>query len=392
MTLIDVERPRVLIVDDEKQVTQSLKLVLRKEYDISAASSGEEALALLETGATFDILVSDMRMPGMSGAEFLRHSREILPHAVRIALTGQADAATTAAAVNDGQIFRFLGKPCSPAVLRAALADALTHRALHAAERDVLARTLRGLGLVLSEVLGTVHPIAAHRSERMRSAVRNLAPKLGIVDTWRVELAAALSHLGCVALKSSTVATALRKGELDETQAEAWAQHPVCGAELIENVPRLEGVADMIRRHGSRAPEFAAGEPLESWSEEALGGELLRTTLHLFGTLAVEDERNAAIGAMRESGEFHPGIVDILGELPPELRLSNEVDVRAPGLLVGMTLLEDLTSRDGVVLACSGAKVTPTLRKLANNFSQRGELREPIRVSRRPVDDAADAA
>src|SRR5688572_16636658 len=104
-------------------------LHFRRRYDVVTATSGFDGLAVLERDKTPAVVISDMRMPGMDGATFLGKVRQLLPDTVRILLTGQADLASTIAAVNDGQIFRFLTKPCPPPLLLAAVdAAAEQHR------------------------------------------------------------------------------------------------------------------------------------------------------------------------------------------------------------------------------------------------------------------------
>ncbi len=102
-------KPRLLCVDDEPIVLESLRDVLRRSFDVRTATSGPEALALLRREPRgYAVVLSDMRMPGMPGSVFLREARRCAPTAVRMLLTGYADSAAAAAAVNDGQIFRYL--------------------------------------------------------------------------------------------------------------------------------------------------------------------------------------------------------------------------------------------------------------------------------------------
>jgi diguanylate cyclase (GGDEF)-like protein len=118
-------RERILCVDDEPEVLNGLALHLRRHYDLITATSGAAALDLLSDNSDVAVIMSDMRMPGMSGAEFLARSRRLAPDAQRILLTGQTDLASAIAAINEGQICRFLTKPCGPSELLGAVADAV---------------------------------------------------------------------------------------------------------------------------------------------------------------------------------------------------------------------------------------------------------------------------
>jgi DNA-binding NtrC family response regulator len=114
---------QVLCVDDEPSILRSLQWLLKKQFDVKTAASGNEALALLETN-DFDVIVSDQRMPGMMGSEFLHEARRISPRAMRILLTGYSDLPAILRSVNDGEVFRFVNKPWNIKELPKIIADA----------------------------------------------------------------------------------------------------------------------------------------------------------------------------------------------------------------------------------------------------------------------------
>lgn len=103
-------RPRVLFVDDEPRILTSLRMLCRRRYDVRIAEGGEAALAVLREHPV-DVLVSDQRMPGMTGFELLREARSIQPGAMRLLLTGYADLNAIIGSINEGEIFRFISKP-----------------------------------------------------------------------------------------------------------------------------------------------------------------------------------------------------------------------------------------------------------------------------------------
>jgi signal transduction histidine kinase len=118
-------KPRLLLVDDERQVLDGLSLHLRRQYDVVACTSGAEALAMLDRDAAFAAVISDLRMPGMDGVELLTEIRRRAPDTTRVLLTGYADVSSAMAAVNDAAVHRFLTKPCAPAQLARALEEAV---------------------------------------------------------------------------------------------------------------------------------------------------------------------------------------------------------------------------------------------------------------------------
>lgn len=122
-TRLQPVKPKVLLVDDEERILRSLGLLLRMQYQVFATSDGHEALAILKR-EKIHVLISDQRMPIMTGSELLGRAREISPDTVRILLTGYADADAALEAVNEGEIFRYINKPWGPKELRDTIAQA----------------------------------------------------------------------------------------------------------------------------------------------------------------------------------------------------------------------------------------------------------------------------
>lgn len=120
----------VLFVDDEQALLDGLRNALRKEpYAIVTANSAQEGLRVLHERRV-DVVVSDERMPGVSGSDFLAFVRQRYPDTVRIMLTGQASLEAAIQAINEGEIYRFLSKPCSPVQLAQTLRGALLLKSL----------------------------------------------------------------------------------------------------------------------------------------------------------------------------------------------------------------------------------------------------------------------
>ena len=135
------KKPQLLIVDDEPANLQKLKRTFLREMQVHQASSGEEALQLLEKGP-FDIIITDQRMPGISGVELLRESLSNNPHAIRIILTGFTDTDDLMDAINEGQVHRYITKPWEPFSLKRTVMQDLELRDLKR-ENQLLAEQLR---------------------------------------------------------------------------------------------------------------------------------------------------------------------------------------------------------------------------------------------------------
>jgi len=117
---------KILFVDDEPAALESYRRMLRGDFEIATATSGEEGLASLRTRGPFAIVISDMQMGGMNGVQFLKGARQIAPSTMRLLLSGHMDLDVAAQAVNEASVFRLLLKPCEKSVLAEAIATALT--------------------------------------------------------------------------------------------------------------------------------------------------------------------------------------------------------------------------------------------------------------------------
>jgi DNA-binding NtrC family response regulator len=117
-------RHTILVVDDEPNILQSLQALLRLDYQVLTADSGPEGLAILDK-TDVQVVMSDQRMPGMSGVEFLGHVRRSHPFVVRVIFTGYADIHAVIDAINLGAVYRYVTKPWAPEQLQAVLRQCL---------------------------------------------------------------------------------------------------------------------------------------------------------------------------------------------------------------------------------------------------------------------------
>lgn len=158
----DRARPTLLLVDDEPSILSSLRRLLRNEgYRILTANSGREGLAVLGREEV-DVIVSDQRMPGMTGVEFLRSVRQLYPDTVRIVLSGFTELQTVTDAVNAGAIYKFLTKPWDDEQLRTHIQEAFSYRAM-ANENRLLTLEVRTANQQLASVNRELESVLARQ-------------------------------------------------------------------------------------------------------------------------------------------------------------------------------------------------------------------------------------
>ena len=116
-------RTKLLFVDDDERILNAVRALFRHDYEVVTAAGGEAAIDALKQGS-FHVIVSDQRMPGVTGVELLRQARALAPNAVRILLTGYTDLAALVGSINQGEIFKFVMKPWDNEELKKAVGDA----------------------------------------------------------------------------------------------------------------------------------------------------------------------------------------------------------------------------------------------------------------------------
>ncbi|GAB6898454.1 HD domain-containing phosphohydrolase [Kineosporia succinea] len=389
------ELTAVLMVDDEPNVLDGYRRSLHGRFRVTTAKSGAEGLTVLEraarTGTGFPVIVSDMRMPGLNGAEFLGRARELAPDSVQMLLTGQADLESTIAAVNNGNLFRFLSKPCSGDDMEAALEAAARQYQLVHAEKELLEKTLTGAVDVLTEFLAGTSPEAFARTQRLHTLVVAAARTLGLND-WRLPVAALLSHVGVVAVPPNVLHRALTGKALSPEEIEAFRRHPEAAATMLGKIPRLEDASRWIGRQPVRPPaSTVTGEPGAdlSWAAPVTGDPepaeqsetVLRAALaHLSLTFTGLPSREAQ-ELLSASGHYPKNILDAVGRAAasltsPGLRRELTVDFVTPG----MTLLEDVRTTAGMPLVRKGERITQATVLRLENFARTVGVAEPIVV------------
>src|SRR5258708_1147011 len=186
---------KILMVDDEPAVLAGYQRTLSREFEVDIAVGGELGLKAIQNSGPYAVIISDMRMPGMSGAQFLAKAREPTPDTVRILLPGYTDMGAAMEAVNEGNIFRFLTKPCAKEVLVAAVNSGAEQYEFVRLEKELLEKTLLGSIKVLADVLSATSPEAFGRSLRIAQFVTHIANKFSFAFRWRLDAAATLSQL-----------------------------------------------------------------------------------------------------------------------------------------------------------------------------------------------------
>lgn len=376
------ELAKVLLVDDEPAVVSALRRQLTRHFEVETATDPNAALEKVAATEGLAVVVSDMRMPGMNGAEFLSRVRRLKPEAVRILLTGYADVDAAVAAVNEGQIFRFLSKPIPPGSLIACLRDAVRQHDLVTAERELLESTLRGSVKALLDTLSMANPMAFTRAARITRRVVELAEAVTAPALWEIEVASMLANIGAVTLPPTINERLHKGGELGPGQQQLVDQLPTLAIALLSGIPRLDNVRRIIRFQDQRFDGNGRVDAGVAGDDIPLGARLLR--------LATDYDKLEARGVPilqaisfleAQEGLYDPELLSaldaVLNPCSDELPVAH---VSVAELCEGMTLAADLETADGRVLCGSGQEVTEPILVKVHLWAAYAALREPVEV------------
>jgi response regulator RpfG family c-di-GMP phosphodiesterase len=413
----------VLCVDDEPHVLSALRRALRApELKLCTAEGGAPALELLAREPV-DLIISDMRMPGMTGTQLLGQVQRSYPDVVRVVLTGQADMHDTIAAINHGSIFRYLQKPWNDEELRQVVRQGLERRALEMDRRRLQALTqdqnaaLRDANLLLEQRVAerTAALASAHdrlkqthvttiqvftnllelrsgrlvgHGRRVGDMARRIGKAMGCPEEAQQELliAGLLHDIGYISLPDQILMRPV--GRLADEDLAQYRKHPLTGENALMAVDEMQGVAALIHAHherhdGKGFPDGRSGHDIP------LGARILAVADVydavqcglLVDTVATSAEARAMIRHAR-GAQFDPEVVEVFLHITePVLVKATELRLSTAQLTPGMVLAADLLSSRGLLMLTKGRAISGPLIQRIREFEthEGGQLNLLIR-------------
>lgn len=396
------DAPTLLLVDDEASILSALRRLFRPQgYRILTAESGTAGLEILER-ETVDLIISDMRMPEMDGATFLKQVRQRWPQIMRILLTGYADISSTVAAINEGEIYRYIAKPWDDNEIQTVVREALERQRLESENRRLTALTqaqneeLKALNAGLEQKVadrtaelrqalafveqahgelkksfmtsvqvfaglielrsGPAGKQLAGHGRRVAENARKLAKRLalGEAEVQNIMLAGLLHDIGKLGLPDDLL------GAEQRTQV---MKHPVIGQNILLGIERFRDAALIVRHHhecydGSGYPDRLAGIAIPQ------GARLLAVANDYdslqVGTLVQRPLKpTEALDFLVENRgkRYDPAAVDAFVPMIAETLKTGPVEIplRTMHLKPGMVVSRDLMHRDGYLLLATGS-------------------------------------
>lgn len=415
----------LLFVDDESNILSSLKRLFRPfGYRIFTAESGAQGLEVMEREAV-DLVVSDMRMPGMSGAQFLEMVNDRWPDTVRILLTGYADIGSTIYAINKGHIYRYISKPWEDNDIVLAIRHALRQKQLELENRG-LAELTRRQNEELKELNANLEEKVKARTEELRQTMgflevaheklkqgfitsirvfsnliemregamaghsrrvaelsRAIALQMGMkeADVQDVFLAALLHDVGKIGLSDRLLDKPFAS-LLSEERAEV-IKHPAKGQAALMGLEQLHSAAKLIRGHHERYDGLGYPDKLAGL-EIPLGARIVALANEYdavqIGTLLSKRLKQSDAVLFIQEGRgrrYDPAVVDafmsVMGAAGEAAPVVQELALQSEQVKPGMVLSRDLLSQHGELLLSKDYVLDDGLIEQIRNFERLGE-------------------
>ena len=356
---------KILCVDDEEAILRGFQLNLRKDFELHIAANGREGLEVFQQEKGFAVVLSDMRMPEMDGATMLSKIKAIDPEVVTVLLTGHTDFESAMAAVNDGNVFRMLSKPCPPETLIKVLKDALAQHELIINKRILLDQTLRGAVDALAQSLSTAKPLFFGRAQRVKRIAKEIGEELKIPNLWRLDVAAVFSQLPYISIPETVSEDVYQNRKLSSEVKEMVKKLPEDAQKIIKKIPGLEEVGEILNKLDIQYRfETADSEGIR------LSASILKVALDYDYYEQQGHEKNLIVQTLvSRTNDYDPVITESLSKL---LLISEQSyrlkEISTRKLEIGMRLAQDLRVDDGFLVASSGADIDGQLLKVIRNY------------------------
>ena len=345
---------------------RGFQLNLRKDFELHLASDGVEGLEIFEKEGGFALVLSDMRMPRMNGAEMLAEIKKRDHEVSTILLTGHTDFDSAMAAVNDGNVFRMLSKPCPPERLIKVLNDGLEQYDLIRSKRILLDQTLRGAVDALAESLSTAKPLFFGRVQRVRRMANELAMKQDVPNAWRVDVASVFSQLAYLALPENVTEDVYYRRDLSKEVKALLAKFPEDTRNILNKIPGLEEVGEILK---SVDVQYRFEEEKEDGVR--LAASILKVALDFDYYEEQGYNRSIIVSTLKERNkDYDPKVTQSLSDLIVIAEETSTLqEIKIDDIDIGMRLSQELRLDDGFLIAAAGTDVDRQLLKVIRNYN-----------------------
>lgn len=361
-------QPKVLLVSADAEFLDFSKKLLEKEFSLTCAGSGKEAIQALAGTKGVRVVVSGLHLPDVDGIKLLDKIRTDYPTIMRIMVTGEGDFNTVAGAVHTAHVYSLLPKPCDPELLLKAVRDgAATFRKVRA-ESDSMRDTMFGTVRMLVDILGLIHPVAVERSKRIRRVAREICKELHAMPSQFMDMVVLLSGIGSVGLPGGLLKK-LNDGEsLTPEERKLFSTHPSIAARLLENIPRMGKVSEIVRHQNSPCSK-----------KPPMGARILKVCFDFDQMKQGGATPEKTVAYMRGKPEVYDGsVMDALEHFLGESAKHECSYLTVADLEPGMVMQADMVTETGTILLQHGQTLSEASHLRIQTFSDLLHIKEPV--------------
>ena len=375
---------KILLVDDNKAMLSTYQRNLNRSFDVYTASSGAKGINLIKEQGPFAVVVSEFSMPDMNGIQVLTKVREITPDTVRIMHTNEVDVRVLVDAINKGNIFRFLIKPCLLECFAENLEAGVEQYRHILSDREMVEKSLKGGIKLLTEVLAA-NPVVFPLASRIQDMVIRLAVRLNIEKSWEIEVIGLLSLIGCVKIPAEILKKKYSGAVLTPEENETYLAHPQIGGKILDNIPRVEQTAEAIRYQMKQYD--GGGLPVNSTrgNNIPVAARILKVVCDYELHTTAGKNPIEAVNLMKSNQHWYDP--EVFATLKTEIQKVKEgLFIRSVFLKdvgIGMILADDIIDKKGALLVSKGQEITEVLKMRLFSYAQLGTVSEPIKILER---------
>ena len=347
----------VLFIDDDPNILRGIKRNLGRRFNICTSETVDEALALIELN-DFPVVVSDMQMPNMNGADFLILVKQLSPSTVRILLTGESKMQDAIKAINESGIYKFLTKPCPSELLIETVEQAMKLHSSNRLEQLILDKTVKGITLILVDVFKMVSPQIFKRNFTIIKKLREVLKNKRRFKRWDLEIACLLMYLGSVHYRFSDYDHMYKSENMSKVLLKS--------SEMLKKVPKFEYVSEILC---NLSILYQGGNDIKKIDGES---ELLKLMIDY------EYLKNDSRFLIKMRNLYSDKVTDEFPELFEKSLY--EKSVSFDEVKLGHSVVQDVKTNSGAIIVKQGEIVSPRILSTVKIFGSKGLLVEPIIV------------
>ncbi|MGL1863965.1 MAG: response regulator [Pseudodesulfovibrio sp.] len=361
-------KPKIMLVTTDHELTKTSQAELGEEFELTCLDSAEEALTVLAKDSHFMVVISGLTLPGMDGGEFLTTLHTNYKKIFLILASGTCDLEMAVKAVNSAHISQILTKPISPNLLKDTVLKAIAEYSRIETKSIAMKDTLLGCVRMLGDILEHTHPAAVRQCKRIRRRAQHICKDLKAMSSQQMDIVVLLSNIGCVGLPSSLLKKMEIGKNINKEDMKTFRTHPEIAGLLLENVPKMNKVADIIRHQNTPHSQ-----------NPPLGARILKVCIDLDQMQLIDVSRDKAMKYLRSKPDMYdPDVIDSIERYQGKNKDLACAPITIAELEPGMIMQRDMVTQSGVVLLHKGDAVSEASHMRLQAFSDLLQVKAPL--------------